>query len=472
VDQRVKEVCYNPPLNKGAMGLFTKSKEPEIVKLDESKIPPEIENLENRMKEKVAGQDRAIQQFVRVHETYLAGMAAPDRPLGVFLFVGPTGSGKTHATEIFAELTGAKLIKIDCAEYQHSHEISKLIGSPPGYVGGEIDPKLSKKAIEERWGKSGPKYTVILFDEIEKAHNSMHQILLGIMDRATLSTGKNETIDMHNTILVFTSNLGSGDVGKILTDTKEMGFVVAKEKSEKEENDIYRVAKDAVKKFFSAEFFNRIDRMIVFQPLTEPVLRRILEIELKRVQDRILKANKFVSVDISNRGRDFLIVEGTSKLLGARELRRTLERFLVSKLTRAFATKQAEDGDMIIADKVPGTEGLVLDISKKAMILPEKDPITGAPVNPTSGGPVVDERRIVKQSKAARVEPDDPKAWIPYESLKNPGYCAKCGYGWHTAHKCFDPSDFGCGGGTPFDKFRQELEKKKLEAERKEKFHG
>jgi len=129
----------------------------------------------------------------------MAGMAAADRPLGVFLFVGPTGSGKTHATEVFAELMGVTLIKMDCAEYQASHEIAKLIGSPPGYIGHrETEPKITKKAIEAKWadGKS-PKYTIILFDEIEKAHNSMHQILLGIMDRATLTTGTNEAIDMH-----------------------------------------------------------------------------------------------------------------------------------------------------------------------------------------------------------------------------------------------------------------------------------
>ena len=444
------------------MGLFTRDKKPEIVRLDDTKVPSEIVDLESKLKERVAGQDRAIRQFVRVHETYLAGMAAPDRPLGVFLFVGPTGSGKTHATEVFAELMDVTLIKIDCAEYQHSHEIAKLIGSPPGYVGNDIEPKLSTKAITERWEKSkGPKYTVILFDEIEKAHNSLHQILLGIMDRATLSTGKNQTIDLHSTIIIMTSNLGSGDMSKILTDTKDMGFVASKGDAKVTDDSIYRAAKDAVKKFFSTEFFNRLDRMIVFQPLSDVVLRRILDIETKLIQNRILKAKKFVSVDLSDRAKDFLITEGTSRLLGARELRRTLERFLVSKLTRAFATGQAADGDMIVADHDPDSEGLTLDIAKDAMIIPEKPVAVPVSVSNTSGP------RPVNKPKAAWVEPDCPKTWAPVESNVNPGYCARCGFRWYAGHKCIlDPSSSPSGYEyskkdlAPFERFKKDLEEK------------
>lgn len=443
------------------MGLFTKSKEPVTVKLDEEKIPDEIVKLEEGLKSKVAGQDRAIKHFVRVHETHMAGMAAADRPLGVFLFVGPTGSGKTHATEVFANLMGVTLIKMDCAEYQASHEISKLIGSPPGYVGHkETEPKITKKAIEAKWadGKS-PKYTIILFDEIEKAHNSMHQILLGIMDRAILTTGANEMVDMHNCIIVMTSNLGSSDMKKILSDTKEMGFVSKKESQKATEDDIYHAAKDAVKKFFSMEFFNRIDRMIVFQPLTDEVLRQILEIELKRIQDRILKSHKYISVDLSDRAKDFIIAEGTSREFGARELRRTLERFLVSKLTRAFATQQAVDGDMIVADKVPEHDGLTLDIAKNVMVIPEKAVAVPVTISNTSGP------GTVQKPKAAWVEPDCPTAWIPSESYAHPGYCARCGFRWYAGHKCIldpSPSGFDCSkkDSVPFERFKKDLEEK------------
>ena len=446
------------------MGLFTKSKTPATVKLDEAKVPDEVAKLEEGLKAKVAGQDRAIKHFVRVHETYMAGMAASDRPLGVFLFVGPTGSGKTHATEVFADLMGVTLIKMDCAEYQASHEISKLIGAPPGYVGHrETDPKISKKAIEARWvdGKS-PKYTIILFDEIEKAHNSMHQILLGIMDRATLTTSTNEAVDMHNCIIVMTSNLGSSDMKKILSDTKEMGFVAKKESQKSTEDEIYHAAKDAVKKFFSMEFFNRIDRMIVFQPLTDEVLRKILEIELKRIQDRILKSHKYISIDLSDRAKDFIITEGTSREFGARELRRTLERFLVSKLTRAFATKQAVDGDMIVADKVLEHDGLTLDIAKGVMVIPEKSVEVPVVTNNTS------EPHPVSKPKAAWVEPDCPTASSPTESYLHPGYCRRCGFRWYEGHKCIlDPSpsgfDYSKKDLAPFERFKKDLEERAKE---------
>jgi len=410
------------------MGLFEKKK-PVTKKLDESIVPAEIQELEKSMKAKVAGQDRAIAQFVRVHESVLAGLTPADRPLGVFLFVGPTGSGKTHVAEVFSELMDITLIKIDCAEFQHSHEIAKLLGAPPGYVGGEIQPKICKETVEAKWKDSKNKYTVILFDEIEKAHNALHQVLLGIMDRATLTSGKNQTIDLKQCIVVMTSNLGSGEVKKLLRTSGGYGFIkksddVTPAGNASLDEDIYRASKDAVLKFFSPEFFNRVDRMVVFRALTDETLRRILDIELARVQDRILKAKKFVAVEVSERGKDFLIKEGTSKEFGARELRRTIERFLVSKLTRAFATNQAKDGDMILADKESTSEGLTLDITKDVMDLPilEKNENTS----------------ICKQPKRACILPESPTLRDPMRGIVDPNYCARCGYRWYDAHKCFD----------------------------------
>jgi hypothetical protein len=285
----------------------------------------------------------------------------------------------------------------------------------------------------------------------------MHQILLGIMDRATLTTGTNEAIDMHNCVIVMTSNLGSSDMKKILSDTKEMGFVSKKESQKSTEDEIYHAAKDAVKKFFSMEFFNRIDRMIVFQPLTDEVLRKILEIELKRIQDRILKSHKYISIDLSDRAKDFIIAEGTSREFGARELRRTLERFFVSKLTRAFATKQAVDGDMIVADKTPEGDGLALDIIKAAMIIPEKAVAVSVATSNTSGS------QPVQKPKAAWIEPDSPTAWIPSESPSHPGYCARCGFRWYVGHKCIlDPSPSGFDRSkkdlAPFERFKKDIE--------------
>ena len=414
------------------MGLFSKDKKPVTKRLDESVVPAEIQELERAMASKVAGQDRAIKQFVRVHETFMAGLAPADRPLSVMLFVGPTGSGKTHVVETFAELMDVTLIKIDCAEFQASHEISKLLGSPPGYVGGEIPPKITKESIEAKWSNSkGPKYSVILFDEIEKGHNALHQILLGIMDRGTITTGKNVTIDLKQCIIVMTSNLGSGEVKKLLRTNGGYGFIknaeVGKPGGESSiDQEIYTASKEAVTKFFTPEFFNRVDKMIVFRSLTDEMLRRILDIELVRVQDRVLKSGKFVSVEASNRGKDFLIEKGTSKEFGARELRRTIERYLISKLTRAFTTKQAEDGDMLIADKEPNDSGLTLDIAKDAMVIPSKE----EPENKTTD--------IVHQPRRVYIDPENRYASTPYRGVNNSDYCGRCGYRWYTAHKCFD----------------------------------
>jgi ATP-dependent Clp protease ATP-binding subunit ClpB len=431
------------------MGLFG-SKKPAIVtkRLDESIVPSEIQELQQLMTDKVAGQGRAVNQFVRVHETVLAGMTPEKRPLGVFLFVGPTGSGKTHVAETFAEIQDVTLIKVDCAEFQHSHETAKLIGAPPGYVGGETQPIINKDAIEAKWAKSKNKYTIVLFDEIEKGNAALHQILLGIMDRAVMKTGKNVEVDLSRCIIVLTSNLGSGEVKKLLRTSGGYGFGVRdKEVTDGGElaldDEIYRASKDAVKKFFSPEFFNRIDRMVVFRALSEDTLRKILNIELERIQDRLLKANKFVFVEVSNRGKDFLIQEGTSKELGARELRRTIERRLVSKLVRAFATLQAESGDMIVADKETDIDGLTLDIAKGVMEIPQP-----AAAEPTTTA-------VVKKPKRAYIEPEDKNLPKPAPGSVDPEYCARCGFRWYPAHLCFDLLD------GPLDTYRRDQERRR-----------
>jgi ATP-dependent Clp protease ATP-binding subunit ClpA len=416
------------------MGLFSTPK-PVSKKLDESVIPPEVKKLEEALLARVAGQDRAVKQFVRVHEIFLSGMQPADRPLQVLLFVGPTGSGKTHVAEVFSELQNVTLIKIDCGEFQHSHEVSKLLGAPPGYVGQEVQPKITKNLIESKWKGDAPKYTVILFDEIEKAHNALHQILLGMSDRGAITTGKNETIDLKNCIIVMTSNLGSGEVKKLLKTHGGFGFSSGNQSADEAlDEDIYRASKQAVTKFFSPEFFNRIDRMIVFRSLNEETLRQILDIELKRVQDRVLMANKFVGVEVSARGKEFLVKEGTSKEFGARELRRTIERFLISKLTRAFATNQAINGDIILADKEIESDGLVLEILKEAIVMPKKEDHIDL---------------ITVQPKKVFVEPENPKSRTSYEGIRNPGYCARCGFRWYEKHVCFDLLD------DPIDKFKR-----------------
>src|SRR5208282_439263 len=240
----------------------------------------------------------------------------------------------------------------------------------------------------------------------------------------------------------------SGEVKKLLKTSGGYGFGIRnKEVSTGGElaldDEIYRASKAAVQKFFSPEFFNRIDRMVVFRSLTDETLRKILSIELDLIQDRLLKANKFVFVEVSSRGKDFLIEEGTSKEYGARELRRTIEKRLVSKLTRAFATKQAVPGDMIVADKEPGIDGLTLDIAKGVMEVPVSIPEEAKTT------------ATVKRPKPAKVPPENPHGDKPKPGTTDPEYCDRCGFRWYSAHTCFDLLD------SPLETYRRDQEKRR-----------
>src|SRR5260370_7196112 len=384
------------------------------VKLDESKVPDEVRKLEEHLHSKIIGQDRAIKQFVRAYEAFLTDMQRPDGPVGVLLFLGPTGVGKTRIMEVFSEYlwgTTEALIKIDCGEFQHSHEISKLIGSPPGYVGHkDTVPIISKDRIEKYWN-SGPKFTPILFDEIEKGNPTLHRVLLGVNGSGRLRMGNNEVVDMRSTLIVMTSNLGSRSVSSMLSG-KRYGFS-SDSTSGQMDKDIYKACKDAVKNFFDSEFFNCIDRMVAFRPLTNEDFRKILDIEIGFIQDRVIRGNKFIIIDNSLRAKELLLKEGVSQEFGARELRRTIERYLVSKLTRAFSTKQAIDGDMILSDSDNGKD-LDVSIMKGVLDIPAAKLVS---------------------SHYSWLKRD---ALIPFESIVKPGRCGRCGLMWHLTHTCFD----------------------------------
>jgi ATP-dependent Clp protease ATP-binding subunit ClpC len=391
---------------------LSRNYKPLTVKLDESKVPDEVQKLEEYLRSKVIGQDRAIKQFVRAYEVFLSEMKHPDRPLGVLLFLGPTGVGKTRLVEVFAEyLWKSKdaLIKLNCAEFQAAHEISKVIGAPPGYVGHkevkENDDKqiFTKTRIEKYWNQ-GPKFTPILFDEIEKAHSAFHKLLLGIFDRGELTTGHNEKIDFRNTLIVMTSNLGAKDVNSFLGDRRYGFQTTSSQTSDQVDQEIYKISKEAVKSFFDPEIVNRIDRTVVFRPLNSDDLGKILNIELDRIQERIIAANKIIILDVSQRAKNCLLSEGTSKEYGARELSRTIERLLVSKLTRAFSTRQAINGDMVLADVEQESKEVSLEIMKGVIDLPES---------------------WIR-----------PEALHPFESAYKPGRCGRCGSIWQTDHQC------------------------------------
>src|SRR5580698_3831561 len=267
--------------------------------LDPTQTGSEAETLERDLRRKVIGQDLAIQRIIDVYQTYLSGMSSPGRPISNLLFLGPTGSGKTRTVEALAEsLVGDPhaVIKIDCAEFQHSHEIAKLIGSPPGYLGHrETHPLLSQEALNQ-FHTEKIKLSILLFDEIEKASDALWQLLLGILDKATLTLGDNRRVDLSQCVIILTSNLGTSEMSNLVTGG--MGFVQPMDKLEdKLDIKVERTAQEAAKKKFSPEFMNRLDKVVVFHPLRHEHLAQILDIELGMVQQRVLMAagtNQFV----------------------------------------------------------------------------------------------------------------------------------------------------------------------------------
>lgn len=322
--------------------------------LDPSQNSPEVREFEKALRQQVVGQDRAVRRLARVYQVFRAGLSTPGRPIVNLLFLGPTGSGKTRLVEATADALFEKpraFIKVDCAEFQHSHEIAKLIGSPPGYLGHrETQPLITQEALDQHHTEK-IKLSLVLFDEIEKASDALWQLLLGILDKGTLTLGDNRRVDFSHTMIFLTSNLGSHEVMNLMSGG--MGFS-ANRKDEEEELDqkIYKAAKEAARRKFSPEFLNRIDKIIVFRALTRDNLEKILDIELERVQQRIINASdgrQFV-FRCTKEARDFLLSEGTDIKFGARHLKRSIERHLVFPISNLLATDQIQLGDLITVD--------------------------------------------------------------------------------------------------------------------------
>jgi ATP-dependent Clp protease ATP-binding subunit ClpB len=322
--------------------------------LDPTLRSPEVRDFETGLAHRVVGQERAVRSLARVFQVYRAGLSAPGRPIVNLLLLGPTGSGKTRLVEAAAEVLFGDpraVLKVDCAEFQHSHEIAKLVGSPPGYLGHrETQPAITQEVLERHYTEK-VKVSLVLFDEIEKASDSLWQLLLGILDKATLTLGDNRTVDFSRAMVFLTSNLGSQEMTRLMSEG--MGFTTGPMVDEKElDQKIYRAASEAARRKFSPEFMNRIDKVIVFRTLQQTHLEQILDIELDRVRDRIMSAScerQFV-FRCEPAARGFLLAEGTDKKFGARHLKRAIERHLVFPLSNLMATGQIELGDLIIVD--------------------------------------------------------------------------------------------------------------------------
>lgn len=380
------------------------------VLLDPDRKSPRAAEFEDKLSKLIVGQERAVRRISGLFQIYLAGMNNPSRPIGTMLFLGPTGSGKTRVVEAASEVLFSDphtVIKIDCAEFQHSHEIAKLIGSPPGYLGHrETSPMLTQENLDKAHTED-TKLSFVLFDEIEKASDSLWQLLLGILDKATLTLGDNRRVDFSKTIVIMTSNLGAREMSDMISGG--IGFAPTKQGKPQEDNEIdtkiYRTALEAAKRKFSPEFMNRIDKVVVFRSLKEHHLRQILDIELSSVQNRITESagTKFI-FECSDEAKDFLLGEGIDLKYGARHLKRSIERFLVYPLSNLVATEQVETGDIVSVDYDSAKKILIFSKQAGRMIIADpaklEDDIEPSSKSDAAGVPLPEASAAPQMSKS------------------------------------------------------------------------
>ena len=347
---------------------------PRLALLDPTRTGRPAGDLEDQLRHLVVGQEEAIHQIVGAYQTHLAGLSPVGRPIGNFLFLGPTGSGKTRIVEATAEsLLGnpRALVKIDCAEFQHSHEIAKLIGSPPGYIGHRETHALLSQEVLNQHHTDRIKISFVLFDEIEKASDALWSLLLGILDKATLTLGDNRKVDFSSTMVFLTSNLGAAEMSSLLSP--RLGFHVPSPEDaacdEKLSDRMSRAGVAAARRKFTPEFVNRLDKIVVFKALGKRELRKIVDIELEMVQQRIRTAaagNSFF-VNVTDGAREFLLMEGVDHRYGARHLKRAIERLLVQPLSNLMATGQIHCDDYIRVTHSQGSPLLMFFSEKRSL---------------------------------------------------------------------------------------------------------
>src|ERR1700720_1713447 len=339
-------------MNDNSMAMRSRD-EAEILNLDPSKRSTDTIDFQTALRGKIVGQEEGVQALVDLYQVFRAGLNSPGRPVGNLLFLGPTGSGKTRMVEAAAQILfgdARAIIKVDCAEFQHSHEIAKLIGSPPGYLGHrETHPLITQEALAASHTEK-LKLSFLLFDEIEKASDALWQLLLGILDKATLTLGDNRRVDLSQTVIFLTSNLGGGEITELMHGG--MGFVQPTDKPATGLNEkIERTAVEAARRKFSPEFMNRLDKVVCFHPLRREQLEEVLDIELAQVQQRVLETAKGQFLfRVTGAGREFLLKEGTDQRYGARHLKRAIERHVVYPLANLLATEQVHLGDLVCID--------------------------------------------------------------------------------------------------------------------------
>ncbi len=363
-------------------------------------LDPSIRSNDTRdfhasLRAKIVGQEEGVQSLVDMFQVFCAGLNSPGRPVGNLLFLGPTGSGKTRIVEAAAEILfgdARAVIKVDCAEFQHSHEIAKLIGSPPGYLGHrETHPLITQEALAASHTDK-LKLSFLLFDEIEKASDSLWQLLLGMLDKATLTLGDNRRVDLSQTVIFLTSNLGGGEITELMQGG--MGFVQPTDKPANGlDEKVERTAIEAARRKFSPEFMNRLDKVVVFHPLRREQLEQVLEIELGQVQQRVLETAKGQFLfRVTEGGRNFLLQEGTDQRYGARHLKRAIERNVVYPLANLLATEQVHLGDLVCIDCSKEQDCLTFTREGENLAIPARkpEPVQAARAVPARSGKSAD----------------------------------------------------------------------------------
>lgn len=307
-------------------------------------------HMEERLHERIIGQDEAVGAVSEAIRRARAGLKDPKRPIGSFIFLGPTGVGKTELVRALAEFLFDEeeaMVRIDMSEYMEKHTVSRLIGAPPGYVGYEEGGQLTE-AVRRR------PFKVVLFDEVEKAHPDVFNILLQILEDGRLTDGHGRTVDFRNTVVIMTSNLGTGELQR-----QAMGFQRGAQKASEEER-LRTAVEDALKKAFRPEFLNRIDEIIVFQPLTQEQIVLIVELLMNEIRKRL--EERKIGVQLSQQAKEWLAKEGFDPMFGARPLRRALQRHVENPLSKRILAEEFREGDEILVDV--GDKGLTFTKTK------------------------------------------------------------------------------------------------------------
>jgi ATP-dependent Clp protease ATP-binding subunit ClpA len=307
-----------------------------------------LEHVAQRWAANVVGQPQATDAILRLLQRIEAQARQPRRVMGSVILLGPPGCGKTHSVEALADVllgSPSALLKVNCAEYQQQHETARLVGAPPGYIGhADTEPVFTRENIERHRTPEFP-YTLILFDEIEKAHHSLYSLLLGVLDRAELNDGRNRHVDFSSCLFFFTSNIGSKES---LRATESSGFVQQLAEEDSKARHFRNVSLRALKRHFPPEFLRRIEETIVFQPLRPSGLKKILDLELAKVSRGFEQhpTNPF-QVEFTSGAKSLLLTHGCDTEYGAAHLQHTLARELQDPLYRVLATGQVHSGDRV-----------------------------------------------------------------------------------------------------------------------------